>query len=312
MDNVAAVVVTFNRKALLGRCLDAILAQSRPVDRIFIVDNASTDGTPEFLAERGYAGNPVVQHVRLPVNTGSAGGFHEGMKRAHEAGYAWMWLMDDDGYPSPDCLAHLATCRTELDMVGPAVVRPDDPSRLTWTLRRVHPNGRLKTGQTVGEKSEDLVSASPGGVYHGFANLFNGVLISRRVTAKVGYALADLFIWGDENEYLFRVTAAGFRVGTCPRAIHFHPFEKPRAKSLWRFYYLYRNTFYIYRRYARVTHPPLLRPFVPFYASLKLLGQLPSTSPAYLWSLARGGWRALRGELVPFDGPGPQSVAAPR
>ena len=48
-DQVAAVVVTYNRVDKLGRVLDSILAQSRPVDRLIVIDNASTDSTPQLL-----------------------------------------------------------------------------------------------------------------------------------------------------------------------------------------------------------------------------------------------------------------------
>lgn len=47
-EKIAAVVVTYNRKELIGECLDAILLQTYPVDSIILIDNASTDGTPEF------------------------------------------------------------------------------------------------------------------------------------------------------------------------------------------------------------------------------------------------------------------------
>ncbi|RMG35011.1 MAG: glycosyltransferase, partial [Methanobacteriota archaeon] len=43
--NIAAVIVTFNRKEMLIRCLEGIFSQTRPVSAIFIIDNASTDGT---------------------------------------------------------------------------------------------------------------------------------------------------------------------------------------------------------------------------------------------------------------------------
>ena len=50
--SVAAVVVTFNRKELLCECLDALLAQTCPLSRILLVDNASTDGTADFWRRR--------------------------------------------------------------------------------------------------------------------------------------------------------------------------------------------------------------------------------------------------------------------
>lgn len=100
-NTVCAVVVTYNRKNLLLECLEAIRRQTRPVDAIYIIDNASTDGTPEVLKENGYIpelppfnlsepyeiehkisnlvdGNPInVFYVRMYENTGSAGGFYE-------------------------------------------------------------------------------------------------------------------------------------------------------------------------------------------------------------------------------------------
>jgi len=127
-DTVCAVVVTYNRKNLLLECLDAIRKQTRPVGAIYIIDNASTDGTPEVLKDNGYIselpvsnlsepyeiehhinnlvnGNPIkIFYVRMHRNTGSAGGFYEGVKRGYEGGYDWLWLMDDDGLPEKDCL----------------------------------------------------------------------------------------------------------------------------------------------------------------------------------------------------------------
>src|SRR6266508_948798 len=59
--SVAAVVVTFNRAELLRCALTALAAQSRPVDEIVVVDNASSDGTAQMLA----ADFPAVRHLRL-------------------------------------------------------------------------------------------------------------------------------------------------------------------------------------------------------------------------------------------------------
>lgn len=45
---VHAVVVTYNRKKLLEECVNAVLKQSYPVDKLIIIDNNSTDGTEAF------------------------------------------------------------------------------------------------------------------------------------------------------------------------------------------------------------------------------------------------------------------------
>ena len=71
---VAAVVVTWNRRELLREALAALRAQTLPPVCIVVVDNASTDGTDELLREEAEHGDLDV--VRLGKNTGGAGGFN--------------------------------------------------------------------------------------------------------------------------------------------------------------------------------------------------------------------------------------------
>ena len=99
---VAAVIVTYNRKELLCECLDALLAQSFPLAGIVLIDNAGSDGTGALLKEKGYLESGLCKYIRMEVNTGGAGGFHEGVKRAYDEGYDWLWLMDDDVEPMPE------------------------------------------------------------------------------------------------------------------------------------------------------------------------------------------------------------------
>src|SRR4051794_9178418 len=89
-ESVCAVVVTFNRRDLLESCLAALGEQTRHVDEIIVVDNASTDGTAGFVA----AEFPDVTVLVLPANVGGAGGFHAGLGAALAKGHDWLWVMD--------------------------------------------------------------------------------------------------------------------------------------------------------------------------------------------------------------------------
>ncbi len=84
-ERVAAAVVTYNRKELLAECLQALLGQSHPVEQVVLVDNASSDGTPELLRERGLLDDPRVRYERLESNWGSSGGFARAVELARAA-----------------------------------------------------------------------------------------------------------------------------------------------------------------------------------------------------------------------------------
>ena len=68
---LAAVIVTFNRKELLSENIRMLLKQTRPFDKIFVVDNCSTDGTPEYLKDQGWMDDPRFVYTR-PTPTSAA------------------------------------------------------------------------------------------------------------------------------------------------------------------------------------------------------------------------------------------------
>ena len=85
-DRTAAVVVTYNRKELLQKNVEALLAQTlRNVLDILIIDNASTDGTREAIGDQIDKGE--VCYYNTKANLGGAGGFSYGIKIATEKGY---------------------------------------------------------------------------------------------------------------------------------------------------------------------------------------------------------------------------------
>jgi rhamnopyranosyl-N-acetylglucosaminyl-diphospho-decaprenol beta-1,3/1,4-galactofuranosyltransferase len=257
MDRVCAVIVTYNRKELLRECLSAVLSQTRPPDHVLVVDNASTDGTPEMLREEF----PQVEVLRLPENQGSGGGFHEGMKRTYEAGYDWLWLMDDDGYPLPDTLEKLLFFpRKDVLFRGCVILAKEDPSLLAFD----YPGRGSKPVCTFDEL---LRMYSGRDFIEGFVNPYNGVLVHRKVVQAIGLPKAELFIWGDEAEYFWRAKRKGVHIATVLTSFFVHPkdrmqkmrinlwrinFALPYVENPERFSILIRNHTYIYLRYVSV------------------------------------------------------------
>lgn len=265
---VCAVVVTFNRKELLRGCLDAVLGQSRPVDRVVVIDNASTDGTGEYLQRNGYNVEARVEHVLLPKNGGGAAGFHHGFKRALDSGADWIWAMDDDGVPDERCLQNLIAAAPRAgEFRGPVV--------LTREQRNDPANGQLAFhGGVVTARGEmpvctvaDIATNAVDGVLTGYASVFNGVLVHRRLVEAIGLPDSKFFIWGDEWDYTWRARRAGMPPATVLAARYWHPADRtqyaqvrfagasynvPRADSPFRNYLLIRNHAYLAHRYRGV------------------------------------------------------------
>lgn len=205
---IVAVVVTYNRLPLLQRLVGR-LGEVPEVDEVLVVDNASTDGTAEWLAAQ-----PVLTRT-LAQNSGGAGGFHDGLAWAVERDAGLVWLMDDDGLPDPDCLARLLE-NGHLDFWGPVVVDEDDADRLVFPIR-------LPGGTRTVRHLTDVRAAAVDGLIRDIVIPFNGVLVTRDLVERIGLPRAEFFIWGDDVEYLWRAKEAGARTATVVDAAVRHP-----------------------------------------------------------------------------------------
>ena len=225
---IVAVVVTYNRLPLLQRLLER-LDEVSGLAEILVLDNASTDGTGEWLAGLDDR-DPGDEHPTTPVlgrtlteNRGGAGGFHDGLAWAMERGADLAWLMDDDGLPDVECLDTLLA-RTDpstdaghrLDFWGPAVLAEQDPSRLCFPIR-------LPGGTNVVHRMSEVEGAARDGLIADVVIPFNGVLVTRELVERIGLPREEFFIWGDDVEYLWRARRAGARVATVVDAHFRHP-----------------------------------------------------------------------------------------
>jgi rhamnopyranosyl-N-acetylglucosaminyl-diphospho-decaprenol beta-1,3/1,4-galactofuranosyltransferase len=209
---IAAVVVTFNRLEMLQGLVE-VLADVPGLGEVLIIDNASTDGTGEWLA--GLESDRLFGRT-LGHNSGGAGGFHEGLRWAMERGADLVWLMDDDGTPEPDCLDRLLAHDGELDLWGPVVVDRADPDRLVFPIR-------LPGGARVVHAMDDVRRAADCGLIRGIVIPFNGVLVTRELVGRIGLPRAEFFIWGDDHEYRLRAERAAARIATVVDARVRHP-----------------------------------------------------------------------------------------
>lgn len=200
IQRVVAVVVAYNRRDLLAEVLDGLRSQSRQVDGIVVVDNASEDGSADLVRERA----PEATLISLTRNTGGAGGFAVGMAAAlgrHSPD--WIWVMDDDTIPEIDALSGLigATERylgPDLDAVG---------SRVLWTEGSEHPMNTPRRNPFARKGERDLANAV--GALPVRSLSFVSSMYRADAVTRWGLPVADYFLWNDDFEFSARILRHG-------------------------------------------------------------------------------------------------------
>lgn len=242
---VAAVVVTYNRKALLRQCIQKIQEQQETNCAILIVDNASTDGTGEMV-EALTASN--VFYKKTSKNIGGAGGFCFGLKWAAAEGYQYAWIMDDDTLPEPNALQKLLEAdellRGNYGFLASVVL---------WKDGHECRMNRQKAAKTFYEHIELLRE----GILKIEQATFVSLLIPIHTVEQVGLPIRDFFIWGDDLEYTRRIAVRKrlpcYLVG---QSCVIHAMQDNVGASLSqaqdgrisRYRYAYRNENYTYRQ----------------------------------------------------------------
>lgn len=216
--SVCAVVVTYNRKKLLLRCLTKILQQTYKVSRIFVIDNCSSDGSKEFIEnELPEVFNDKFLNfvwIRLENNMGGAGGFFRGVVEFSKSNEEFVWLMDDDGYPESTCLEMLMETASEIDFISPLVLSEENKINLAFPIRVPR---SLKNYDSIADLPTNCKK---------IANCvlpFNGTLIGRKVIEGIGAPDPKFFIWGDEVDYTERARRWGANICIYCSSLYYHP-----------------------------------------------------------------------------------------
>ncbi|KGA94339.1 glycosyltransferase family 2 protein [Leptospirillum ferriphilum] len=215
-EKVFVVLVTYNRKDLLLECLDGLFRQTRPIDGLVLIDNASTDGTAdalyaqkllpelpptndrsvwEFRQESRQDGERTFVYLRLPVNEGGSGGFHEGVKKALEFDCDWLWMMDDDVEPEEGCLQGQLAFSEISKCIHPRKYFQDGLAH-EWEGYISPVTGRRIFQPDISfRKGFSFCTVNTG--------CFEGMLIHRSVVEKIGLPDKRFFLGGDDSVYGF-------------------------------------------------------------------------------------------------------------
>jgi len=257
---IRAVVVTWNGAHLLRECLDSLLAQDLAAGEleVLVVDNASTDGTTELLAE----GYPQVRVLALPENRGFAGGVAAGtadllVASAEDEAPEFVALLNNDARFEPDALRRLAGAADAAEAGGERVgavtatvlLAERDPQRRLL----VNSTGNVLTGAGAAADRDyrvPLDDVTPSREVFGFNG--GAALLRTAALREAGGFDASLFLYYEDTDLSWKMRKHGWTVihEHGARAHHRHMASTGGATSPTFRYYNSRNSLVVLARHA--------------------------------------------------------------
>ncbi len=251
------VIPNWNGDKWLGECLDSLLLQTVKTT-IVVVDNGSIDDSIN-LVEKKY---PMVHLIKLPKNTGFAGGVNTGIRYSLEQGYDAVALLNNDATVDKHWLQELITTLEDNAKIGIATCKLLHTDELhfdstgdfysVWGL----PFPRARNQKDIGQydKNEFVFSASGG------ASLYRSALLK-----KIGIFDENFFAYYEDVDISFRAQLAGWLVSYAPKARAYHRISATSSQlgSFTR----YHATKNFYMLYAKNMPGWLFWKYLPLYAT---------------------------------------------
>lgn len=255
---ICSVIVTYNRKRLFKKCVDALLEQTYKLDKIIVVDNGSKDGTDRFFYGE-YGNNPLIEYIRIQENTGSGGGFYEGIKKAYEQGFDWIWAIDDDSIFKIDALEKIISSgpfkKATYGVFTSMVLDKDGNLQYRAIPSKVWEPFRFNIPATKEDYKKPYFEVQRIGFSAGF-------FMKREIVKKAGFPLREFFMGSGDTEYAKRVSnVSGICLVPSSKTHHLDnvsideysifgiKLRKTSPERLWLAYYCIRNTIFLSRKY---------------------------------------------------------------
>ncbi len=239
----AVVVLTWNARERIAACLNSVSDQTHDNYTIVVVDNASTDGTVEWIS----AHHPSVVVIQNKANIGFAAGNNIGMQWAYEAGYEYVVLLNDDTKVRRTWLSELckrADMSEQIGLVQSKILFMQEEYRVDTVGNPLHPLGFSWSGgykQLSSAYSDDRIVTLASGAC---------VLIKRLVIDRIGYLDEALFMYHEDVDYSWRARLAGFDIWLAANSIVFHDHTFLIGGK--KFFWSERNRLVVYLSHHRV------------------------------------------------------------
>lgn len=245
MNRIGIIICNYNKKEYVEKCIESLEKQSMKDFDIYVVDNASTDGSAEYLTKR-FSDEIVL--ICNHENLGGSGGFNTGIRLVMEKKYPLIMLLDNDVVLSEGCLENCYKLMNEdkkIGMLGCEIMKMDYPDKIqefgpivnyeTMNFELNH-GGEVDKGQLPELSECDYVPAC-------------AMMVRTDVVKKIGVMPKENFIYYDDITWGIRCHRAGYKVVVTSKAKAWHKGGAAINPTTFASYYLNRNKLRFFMRY---------------------------------------------------------------
>ena len=213
-NSILAIIVTYNGMKWIDKCIRSVLSSTIHSD-IFVVDNASSDDTPDYIAKNF----PKVLLTRSAKNLGFGAANNIGLQYAIDNNYDYVYLLNQDAWVKEDTFEKLIlTQKKHLDYGILSPIQLDSSEKkfdfgFGWELSQWKEHSKV-CEDLFFKRNVDIVSFNMIMAAHW--------LISRDCLLKTGGFSPAFFHYGEDNNYAERVQQKGYKIGVAMDALAIH------------------------------------------------------------------------------------------
>jgi GT2 family glycosyltransferase len=248
--SVIAIVVSWNGKRDTLECLESLRQSDYPCLQVVLVDNASTDGTPDAVKES----YPETIVIKNSENLLFSKGVNIGLSCGLQMGGDYFFLINSDATVHQDCISNLVDS-LERDkragLSGPKIFYAG-----TKTIWSAGGKVRLWAGTTshIGIRQADSDKYSR----KGFVDYLTAcaLMIRREVIEKIGMLDDRYFIYGEDADFSLRAREEGYTLVFVPEALAWHKVSSSSGGGLTPFkaYNRAKSGIFLLRKHAKWYH----------------------------------------------------------
>ncbi len=204
LPDVSVIIVSYNTADLLEACLESVLASKQVLCEVFVVDNASKDGSAEVVRERFPA-------VRLIANEDNRGFGAANNQALRECAGRYVIFLNPDTTVEPESFYRMVgfmESHPAVGLAGPRVLNPDGSRQDSISLRYPgHRYGAADLGPLPGEIACVLGACQ---------------IASRKLLLELGGFDEDFFLYGEDQDLCLRIRKRGHVIGLIDDAVIMH------------------------------------------------------------------------------------------